>query len=146
MVYSLRSTIFNTLGSNRLTCDCYSKYTVQYPSGEGHHAAAPSRSRHPSQLDGLEGPRGSLTHIQNDANTHWSRRVRRVPAKNSKGGDAHLSSLPTGVSRRPQLLRASNASEGAGGKEERRSRQGGSTKRTDTTTRDRGTTTTAVIE
>jgi hypothetical protein len=56
---------------------------------------------------------------------------------------------PTGVSHRPQLLRASNTSEGAGGEEqgeEKQPHQSGSPKRIDTTPHDCGTTTTAVIE
>jgi hypothetical protein len=50
-------------------------------AGGRHHAAAPSRSRHPSQLGGLEGPRRSSTHIQDDASTHRPRRVREYLLK-----------------------------------------------------------------
>jgi hypothetical protein len=55
---------------------------------------------------------------------------------------------PTGVSRRPHLLRVSHAREGVSGekqREEGRPRQGGSPKRTDTPPWDRGTTTAATI-
>jgi hypothetical protein len=45
-------------------------------AGGRHHAVAPSRPSHPSQLGGLEGPRRSPTHIQDDASTHRPRRVR----------------------------------------------------------------------
>jgi hypothetical protein len=55
-----------------------------------------TRPRHLSQLGGLEGSRRSPTHIQDDASTHRPRRVRGVPAKNSKRGDVHLSPLPRG--------------------------------------------------
>jgi hypothetical protein len=41
-------------------------------AGGRHHAAAPSCSRHSSQLGGLEGPRRSPTQIQDDASTHSS--------------------------------------------------------------------------
>ena len=44
-------------------------------------------------MGGLEGPRRSSAHLLDHANAHRPRSIRRVPAKDSEGGDIHLSPL-----------------------------------------------------
>ena len=56
-------------------------------------AATPRRLGRPSQVGGLEGPRRSSAQLLDDANAHRPRSIRRVLAKDSEGGDVHLSPL-----------------------------------------------------